>query len=296
MYTLPMKLHFTIDCDWVPGSEVGLVSLLSFCDRWKLKATIFLAGRFAEAYPCLVDRCAKEGHELGTHGWEHGGLNQDEDFRTAGYEQQRQWIRWSTEAVEKASGVRPIVFRAPNLWMSETTLRILEEEGYRYDSSIPAGRFDCGFGRVHYFKYFWAPAAPYYPASHHLSRRGDSAILEVPPSAYLFPVNLASLRVLGLGKLRWMIRQISRRSSRLVFYCHPYEFVQAHEQSFPLTMSKWNQSGMHPDNLVLLDTFVEHMMRLGYSSEFISECRIDSPDKNCPEYCKGTTHIPLKEG
>ena len=184
----------------------------------------------------------------------------------------------------------------PNLWMSETTLRILEEEGYRYDSSIPAGRFDCGFGRVHYFKYFWAPAAPYYPASHHLSRRGDSAILEVPPSAYLFPVNLASLRVLGLGKLRWMIKQIVRRSSRLVFYCHPYEFVQAHEQSFPVTMSKWNQSGMHPDNLVLLDTFVEHMMRLGYSSEFISECRIDSPDKNCPEYCKGTTHIPLKEG
>ena len=42
-----LQWHFTIDVDWVPGSEVGLESLLDFCDRWKLKATIFVAGRSA---------------------------------------------------------------------------------------------------------------------------------------------------------------------------------------------------------------------------------------------------------
>ena len=70
--------------------------------------------------------CRRRGHELGTHGWEHGGLEQDEDFRSASYDQQRAWIRLATEAVEKASGVRPVVFRAPSLWVGETTLRALE--------------------------------------------------------------------------------------------------------------------------------------------------------------------------
>ena len=149
--------HFTIDVDWVPGSEVGLEGLLDFCDRWKFKATIFVAGRFAETYVDLIRECRRRGHELGTHGWEHGSLEHDEDFRSASYDQQRAWIRLATEAVEKASGVRPVVFRAPSLWVSETTLRALEAEGYRYDSSVPARRFDCGFGRVHYLKYFRAP-------------------------------------------------------------------------------------------------------------------------------------------
>ncbi len=260
-----MPWHFTIDVDWVPGSEVGLEGLLDFCDRRKLKATIFVAGRFAETYADLIRDCRRRGHELGTHGWEHGSLEKDEDFRSASYDQQREWIRLATEAVEKASGIRPVVFRAPSLWVSETTLRALENEGYRYDSSVPARRFDCGFGRVHYLKYFRAPSEPYHLSSYHLSLPGHSSIIEMAPSAFLLPTNMATLRVLGLPVMKWMVRRISRRTSRLVFYCHPYEFVHSHRQSFPRNMSKWNMQGMRPENFSLLDGFVEHMMRQGYS-------------------------------
>ena len=263
--------HFTIDVDWVPGSEVGLEGLLDFCDRWTLKATIFVAGRFADANADLIRECRRRGHELGTHGWEHGGLEEDEDFRSAGYDQQREWIRLATEAVEKASGVRPVVFRAPSLWISETTLRALEDEGYRYDSSVPARRFDCGFGRVHYLKYFRAPSEPYRPSSSNLRVPGNSSIVEMAPSAFLFPANMATLRVLGLPVMKWMVRRISRRSSRLVFYCHPHEFVHAHRQSFPSNMSKWNMQGMRPENFFLLDAFVEHMTHLGYSPALFAD-------------------------
>jgi peptidoglycan/xylan/chitin deacetylase (PgdA/CDA1 family) len=257
--------HFTIDVDWVPGSEVGLEGLLDFCDRWRLKATIFVAGRFAETYPDLIKECRRRGHELGTHGWEHGGLEKDEDFRSASYDQQREWIRRATEAVEKASGVRPVVFRAPSLWIGETTLRALEDQGYRYDSSVPARRFDCGFGRVHYLKYFRAPSEPYRLSSSHLRLPGCSSIIEMAPSAFLLPANMATLRVLGLPAMKWMVRRVSRRASRLVFYCHPYEFVQAHRQSFPRNMSTWNMRSMTPENFTLLGGLVEHMMRQGYS-------------------------------
>jgi hypothetical protein len=245
-----MPWHFTIDVDWVPGSEVGLEGLLNFCDRWKLKATIFIAGRFAETYPDLIRECWQRGHELGTHGWEHGSLEKDEDFRSADYDQQRTWIRLATEAVEKASGVRPVVFRAPSLWIGETTLRALEDEGYRYDR---------------------APSEPYRLSSSHLRLPGHSSLIEVAPSALLFPINMATLRVLGLPVLKWMVRRISRRASRVVFYCHPHEFVQANQQSFPRNMSKWNMQGMTPENIPLLDGFVQHMMRQGYSPTLFAD-------------------------
>lgn len=258
------QFYFTIDCDWVPGSQVGLTALLDSCDRLRVKATIFFAGRFAEAYPDLVRECLHRGHQLGTHGWAHGGLEEDEDFRVASYEQQRQWIRRATDAVEKASGVRPVVFRAPNLWISETTLRVLEEEGYHYDSSVPARRFDMGIGRVHYVKYFGAPRDPYRPSRHNLNHPGDSSIVEVPPSSCLFPINLATLRTVGLSKFQRMIRWIGQHTRHLVFYCHPSEFVLSAEQEFPRSMSKWNQKGMGPDNLTLVDDLLAHVHEVGY--------------------------------
>ena len=254
------QFYFTIDCDWVPGSQVGLERLLEFCDRYRLRGTIFFAGRFAEAYPDLVRDCHDRGHQLGTHGWAHGGLEDDEDFRIACYEQQREWIRRATDAVEKAAGVRPVVFRAPNLWISETTLRVLEEEGYDYDSSVPARRFDMGFGRVHYLKYFWAPQEPYRPSRTNLNVAGDSNVLEVSPSSCLFPLNLATLRTVGLRKFHWMIRWVRRQSRHLVFYCHPSEFVLAKHQQFPNAMSKWNQKGMGPDNLTLIEDLLDFIL------------------------------------
>ncbi|MFO0707150.1 MAG: polysaccharide deacetylase family protein [Nitrospira sp.] len=271
---LVKQFYFTIDCDWVPGSHVGLESLLDCCDRHGVKATVFFAGRFAETYPDLVRECLHRGHQLGTHGWAHGGLEDDEDFRAASYDQQRLWIRRATDAVEKAAGVRPVVFRAPNLWISETTLRVLEEEGYRYDSSIPSRRFDMGVGRVHYLKYFWAPRDPYRPSRKNLNQAGESPIVEVPPSSCLFPINMATLRTIGLRKLRHLIGWIGRRSRHLVFYCHPSEFVHAAHQTFPQTMSKWNQKGMRPENLSLVNDLLHHIREADYVATRVTDTAI----------------------
>lgn len=259
------RFYFSIDCDWVPGSQAGLERLLDLCARYGIIGTIFFTGRFAEMYPDLVHECYRRGHELGTHGWEHGGLEEDEDFRRAGYGQQRDWIRRATDAVDQATGIRPVIFRAPNLRIGEVTFRVLEDEGYQYDSSIPARRFDMGFGRVHYTQYFWAPLEPYNPSWQGLHRPGKSPILEIPPSACLFPINLASLRVLGLPTVKRMIDWVGRRSQHLVFYCHPSEFLYARDQVFPRSMSKWNQRGMNPANLSLIESLIDTVFALGYT-------------------------------
>jgi hypothetical protein len=280
--TAPPQFYFTIDCDWVPGSHVGLEMLLAFCDRIHLKGTIFFAGRFAETYPHLVRDCHDRGHQLGTHGWAHGGLEDDEDFRAASYEQQRLWIRQATDAVEKAAGIRPVVFRAPNLSIGETTLRALEDEGYRYDSSVPARRFDMGFGRVHYLKYFWSPLEPYRPSGDDLTTPGESPLIEVPPSSCLFPINMATLRTLGLPMVQRMIRWIGRRSRHLVFYCHPSEFVYAKDQVFPDAMSKWNQKGMCPANLSILEALLDYVLKHGYTPTQMMETTVRRLDLGQP--------------
>ena len=290
--TAPPQFYFTIDCDWVPGSHVGLEMLLAFCDRTHLKGTIFFAGRFAETYPHLVRDCHDRGHQLGTHGWAHGGLEDDEDFRTASYEQQREWIRRATEAVEQAAGIRPVIFRAPNLSIGETTLRALEHEGYRYDSSVPARRFDMGFGRVHYLNYFWAPRDPYRPSGDDLTTPGESPLIEVPPSSCLFPINMATLRTLGLPMVQRMIRWIGCRSRHLVFYCHPSEFVYAKDQVFPGSMSKWNQKGMCPANLSILEALLDYVLKHGCTPAQMMETTVRRLDLGQPIGLKAESFQP----
>jgi peptidoglycan-N-acetylglucosamine deacetylase len=73
-----------------------------------VKATFFVLGRHADRWPELVKRVADEGHTLGNHGWHHRKLH----VRGPGYV--RQDLTLGTESIERASGVRPAIFRAPH--------------------------------------------------------------------------------------------------------------------------------------------------------------------------------------
>src|SRR3989339_727964 len=148
-----MKKHptfyLTVDVDYTRGSEGGLEQIYDFCEKRQIRPTLFITGSFATEYRELMIEAARRGYDLGTHGWKHGE-NPDEDFRRASPELQRDWIVRSTQAVAEATGVNPRIFRAPNLWVSEQTIQILEDEGYVLDSSVPSHRFDLGYGRVNY--------------------------------------------------------------------------------------------------------------------------------------------------
>jgi len=264
------RFFFTIDVDWVPGSKQGLRGLLDLCRELDLEATLFIAGRFARDYPDIVREAALEGYELGTHGWEHG-LNSVENFRSACYNKQKEWLELATRTVEEVANQRPVSFRAPNLWISETMLHILEEMGYLYDSSVPARRFDMGFGRINQLRYFHAPLEPYYPSYDHLAMKGSCRILEVPPSAFFVPMNMTALRVLGFRAVTWAVRQIWKRNSLLVFYCHPSEFVPAAHQQLAEDEPARHRKLTGPQNFALLSKFIKFIMGLGYKSARIHE-------------------------
>ncbi|HXL98695.1 MAG TPA: polysaccharide deacetylase family protein [Rhizomicrobium sp.] len=264
------RFYFSIDVDYHPGSESGLSYLYDFCRDNALKATSFVTGMFAVTQPALVREGVARGYALGTHGWEHL-MKEDESFKTGSRDEQRDWLKRSTDAVEKAAGQRPLCFRAPNLAVCETTLGLLEELGYRVDSSVPARRFDMGRGQVNSTRYFFAPLTAYHPSRAHLGRRGDSPVLEVPPSASVVPINLAALRILGFEVLAAATRAVSLQSPLLVFYCHPSEVADPDKLQLTAGMTGNFRTKMGPENLVLLKRYVDFVKRLGYISADFAE-------------------------
>lgn len=82
--------------------------ILDTLARTQVSATFFILGRHAERWPALVERAAREGHELGNHGWHHRKLH------VHGPAYIRRDLTMGTTAIEAACGVRPQVFRAPH--------------------------------------------------------------------------------------------------------------------------------------------------------------------------------------
>lgn len=89
------------------------------------RATFFVLGRHAERWPALVARAAAEGHQIANHGWFHRKLHR----RGPAYV--RRDLLLGTEAVERAAGVRPRLFRAPHGFRSPWVTAIAASLGQR---------------------------------------------------------------------------------------------------------------------------------------------------------------------
>ena len=98
-----LKFHFTIDVDWIPGSERGFLELISFSNRLKLSTTLFVTGRFALEYPEAILGSSQNGFEVGCHGWEHR-VNEEENYRDSSYSTQKNWIELAVDAISQVTG------------------------------------------------------------------------------------------------------------------------------------------------------------------------------------------------
>ncbi|HVY27448.1 MAG TPA: polysaccharide deacetylase family protein [Polyangiaceae bacterium] len=95
--------------------------------------TWFVVGRDLEdaANAEAVARLAAGGDELGCHSFSH---HYDLTRRPAA--EMRLEIERGVSAIERASGVKVAGFRAPGYAVSDTLLRLLDECGFAYDSSV----------------------------------------------------------------------------------------------------------------------------------------------------------------
>lgn len=112
------------------GANVGVPRILELLARYGLRATFFVPGITVNRYPDIVQEISSRGHELGHHGYFHTSPTE----MTA--DQERAALEQGLEAFERATNVRPIGYRSPSWDLSHNSIRLLQEHGFLYDSSL----------------------------------------------------------------------------------------------------------------------------------------------------------------
>ena len=121
------------DFDDDPLYLLGMARFLDLFRKRGVRATFFAIGRdcAAPAKQALLRRAAAEGHEIANHSQNHlvglGARNPEEIARE---------IRLAGDAIESATGCRPVGFRAPGYDASPPVLQAVARAGMLYDSSV----------------------------------------------------------------------------------------------------------------------------------------------------------------
>jgi polysaccharide deacetylase family protein (PEP-CTERM system associated) len=192
--------------------EANTDRILEQFARAGVHATFFTLGWVAERHPHLVRRIVAGGHELASHGYDHVLAH---DFSPDAFGQD---VGRTRRILEDIGGVAVNGYRAPtfsigprNPWAFER----LEQEGYRYSSSVFPIRHDL-YGVPD------APRAPYRP--------GSGALWELPMTTLrLGQRNLPCsgggyFRLLPYRLFRAGLRRLNRTEARAgIFYFHPWE-------------------------------------------------------------------------
>jgi polysaccharide deacetylase family protein (PEP-CTERM system associated) len=188
-------------------------TILDMFDEAQVKATFFALGWVAQRHGGLMREIVVRGHELASHGWDHGRVFRME--RKAFGED----IARARKVLEDAAGVRVLGYRAPSFSIDRRTpwaFMELAEQGYGYSSSVAPISHD---------HYGWeeAPRFAFRPLPW-------SELVEIPVTTAMFAgKRLAAggggfFRVIPYGFTRWAIRQVNAREGRpAVFYFHPWE-------------------------------------------------------------------------
>jgi peptidoglycan-N-acetylglucosamine deacetylase len=115
------------------GAESGTPRILKMLDHYQVPATFFVTAVDAMLHPDMLASILKSGrNEIGVHGWIH-------EFppRLAEGEEERLLDR-AIEYLTKATGRRPVGYRAPSWAFSSVTLDLIQKKGFLYDSSLQA--------------------------------------------------------------------------------------------------------------------------------------------------------------
>lgn len=105
---------------------------LDLLDELNLKITFFIVGRdaYMPIHKDIFKEITKRGHEVGNHTYDH-----EPSMHTFSKEGLEEQIIKTEEAIEQATGAKPLGFRGPGFTWSKILFEILNERGYLYDSS-----------------------------------------------------------------------------------------------------------------------------------------------------------------
>lgn len=218
--------------------DVAITRLLDLFRQYDIRATFFVNGLDLEvpSKRAVIQRVAGEGHEIASHGQTHAYLT---GMPSAG---QAVEVHRSAALIERAIGHPPSGFRSPGFSVDAVTLDLLEQAGYRYDSSVFSASL-AGWVRMAYrlisggkqmarhrlaFS-FRTPIAPYRPHAGDPYCAGDRPILEVPVTVVpcmRLPFHFSYTVLGGAGYFEWGLRQLVARRVPINYVFHLVDVVQ----------------------------------------------------------------------
>jgi peptidoglycan/xylan/chitin deacetylase (PgdA/CDA1 family) len=108
------------------GYKEGIPRMLDNWDKLGIKVTSHMVGSAVLKNPQLAKEIVQRGHEAAAH-----GMNWSSQYNLS-YEAEKKFIKDGVDAVEKATGFRPVGYNANWLRRGENTLKILQELGFTY--------------------------------------------------------------------------------------------------------------------------------------------------------------------
>jgi polysaccharide deacetylase family protein (PEP-CTERM system associated) len=202
---------------WAEAGEPFLrqmTSVLEFLDELKIKATFFVLGVTAKAYPSMVGEIAARGHEIACHGYSHDRVD---SLEPRSFERD---LLLAKEAIVETTGIIPLGYRAPYFAVgrdSTWAFSSLVRSGFIYDSS------QYGSPRIKR-RIRDVPSVPY------RLEVGGGCIVEMPVATWFrgpfhLPIGDGSYwRVLPAPVLLRALGSLKMSGAHTTLYFHPYEF------------------------------------------------------------------------
>jgi len=218
------------------GLKEGLPRILDLFDDLSLPADFFVLGKAAREFPDLIEDISSRGHEVGSHGDSHRVLC------TKTLHFQRMEIKRSIQSISKLTKRAVRIFRAPNFSGDGNTVRVLEDLGIPWDSSVLPGRTLLRWHLLRAYDHRGAPRSVYKPSVASIDSVGGSGVLELPVTENpLQPGTPIGLGFLNSHSVEKSIQAVETAHGDYVsFLIHPWEAVDlaAGRRDLPIWLSR----------------------------------------------------------
>ncbi len=116
------RVSLTFDAAW--GNE-DTQTLIDILGKYRVRATFFVLGNWADRYPNSVRALSDAGHEVMTHSDDHAHFSQLSSDAI------RENIEKSCDRIEAVTGIRPTLFRCPYGEYDDHVIKTVAEMGMK---------------------------------------------------------------------------------------------------------------------------------------------------------------------
>ena len=201
-----------VDVDLMDGFD----EYLKILDRHGIKSTLFTVGDLAPRMAEQLRTYIKKGHDLALHSYSHIAPMQ------VPLKQFREKTRRAKEWMRELFGVDVVGFRAPCFSMDKDRLEVLQELGFRYDSS----HLDYSRAR-HTVK---LDLKNFHKLREGIFRKNDFyefGLSKEKVFGHNFPISGGGyVRLSDWGFIKALIWHYIHRNDYYVFYLHPFELTR----------------------------------------------------------------------